>query len=193
HDIKFEGGLKMLIVQAIKAFEIWNEIKVDDLHINKIYNLVAFKMNPKVALMGMPLAGKSTLIKSYHGSDLDATIEKKTKQKIALMLEEGTFRDYETAVLKELVDQESTLIALGGGAILKHENIEILKDYLLVYIDVSLPELKRRLKCSKRPLLKSASDVEMTYNTRLPIYLKYANVAIKPQEMRFYLDENSYY
>ncbi len=190
YDIKFINGLYMLIKQAAKSFEIWNDLKISDDIIEKLYLKLLFKTNKKVALIGMPLSGKTTLTKRYRGYDLDKEIEKEYNEKIPMMLENNTFRDRESFVLKKMVNQQVPLLALGGGCILKHSNIELLKDYLLVYLKVDLTILKGRLAKSYRPLLKSEKDLEDTFKKRKPLYEKYANVIVDRRELEELLNEN---
>lgn len=189
-DLKFINGLYMLIKQAAMSFEIWHAITIKDEIIELLYYKLLFKVNKKIALIGMPLSGKSTIIKKYHGYDLDNEVERAYKKSIPTMLENNTFRDYETVTLEKLVYNNVDLIALGGGCILKLQNIELLKDYLLIYLEVDLNTLKKRLLNSYRPLLKSENDLENTYNNRKAYYEKYANVILDYNKLEEILNEN---
>lgn len=190
NNVKFINGLYMLIKQACNAFEIWHDLKIENNLIEKIYNKLLFKNNKKIALMGMPLSGKTRIIRKYGGCDLDEEIISTFNESIEQMLKNNTFRDRETIVLEKLVKDNKSLIALGGGCILKHQNVEILKDYLLVYLKVDLEVLFKRLEFSHRPLLKSKEDLKKTYENRKDLYNKYANVILTKNDLEELLNEN---
>ena len=183
----FLNGLMMLIEQAIKAFEIWHNITVEQAVFTKIYRDICFLVNTKIAIVGMPLAGKTTMIRTYGGVDLDDAIEAQTNQRIPNLLEKGIFRDTETQVLKNLVEQEIPLIALGGGAVLKQENIELLKDYLIVFLDTPLEILKERSQINYRPLIKTEQDLLNLFEQRYPIYQKVANIHLDSEVLSLML------
>lgn len=190
NNVKFINGLYMLIKQACNAFEIWHDLKIENNLIEKIYNKLLFKNNKKIALMGMPLSGKTRITRKYGGCDLDEEIISTFNESIEQMLKNNTFRDRETIVLEKLVKDNKSLIALGGGCILKHQNVEILKDYLLVYLKVDLEVLFKRLEFSHRPLLKSKEDLKKTYENRKDLYNKYANVILTKNDLEELLNEN---
>lgn len=190
NNVKFINGLYMLIKQACNAFEIWHDLKIENNLIEKIYNKLLFKNNKKIALMGMPLSGKTRITRKYDGCDLDEEIISTFNESIEQMLKNNTFRDRETIVLEKLVKDNKSLIALGGGCILKHQNVEILKDYLLVYLKVDLEVLFKRLEFSHRPLLKSKEDLKKTYENRKDLYNKYANVILTKNDLEELLNEN---
>lgn len=190
-DVKYINGLYMLIEQAIKAFELWNNINVESDIIDEIYINLVLNSNSKVALIGMPLTGKTTLTMKYNGVDLDREVELYTNKKISQLIKDNTFRKYETIVAKKLVKSESKLISLGGGFILNPENLEVIKDYLIVFYDVELERLVKRYRHGLRPLLKSKQDLIDTYNTRRPLYLRYSNITLKLKELEKVLYELS--
>ena len=182
-DIPFIGGLYMLIEQAIKSFEIWLDIDVAP-HIREdVYNHVCFKIFDKIALVGMPLSGKTTIVQKYNGLDLDDAIIQKYDATPGELLARGTFRDAETATLASLVAAEEKLIALGGGAILKLENIALLKDYLIIFLDTPLDELKKRRTYNERPLLPDEAALIQTYETRLPLYEARSNIRVSAEQL----------
>jgi len=111
-------------------------------------------------------AGKSTiggLLAERTGRefvDTDKLIEKNIGRPIAQFFKhygEEAFRDHETNVIKSL-QPSSIVVATGGGAILRDENIEHLRTIgKLIYLKSEPSELIRRLQTSKkkRPLLDS--------------------------------------
>ncbi len=121
-------------------------------------------------LYGPPGTGKSTLGKLLARSlklpfiDLDRVIETNAGISIPQIMEqqgESAFRDMETAALRSLTDEEESVVALGGGALLREENRELAETngkVLLLMAD--LPTLLARVQHEpgKRPLL--AGDLE---------------------------------
>ncbi len=69
---------------------------------------------------------------------------------------ENAFRDAETNALQKVVDVADTVIALGGGALLREENRSLAETSgQVVFLDAGLPALVARLSKdeNKRPLL----------------------------------------
>lgn len=135
-----------------------------------------------VILCGMPACGKSTVAKEIgriYGLavvDTDALIEEKYG-KISDIFEkqgEGRFRDMESEIIREVSARcSSAVISLGGGAVLRAENVaELKKAGKIVYLKAPLETLKKRLSgdCT-RPLLKEGlSALESMYNARAGAY-----------------------
>jgi shikimate dehydrogenase len=176
-------GLDMLVVQAVKAFELWNGIEVGPELAERALETVRLMAASGIALVGMPLSGKSTLLAGLPAAgldgiavaDLDAEIEKASGKDIpAIFAAEGEagFRAREHRALAELV-KGPHIIACGGGALTRDENLALLRKSLIVFVDVPMAELKRRYRMSMpgtRPLLKSEADLEALYAKRLPVY-----------------------
>lgn len=188
-DVPFIGGLYMLIIQAIKAFEIWNDVIVDEQTIEEIYQLIIRKTTTKLALIGMPLSGKTTFVEKHHGLDVDQEIEKRMNQKIPDLIEKGIFRDVETQTIRELVDEGQKLIALGGGAVLKVENIALLHEYTIIFLNTPIEELKKRWEPGARPLLKTLDDIDVTYRKRYPLYLERSNLQLVLEDLESWVEE----
>ncbi|GBU10983.1 hypothetical protein AwErysi_05990 [Erysipelotrichaceae bacterium] len=188
-NIPYINGLYMLIIQAVRAFEIWFELSVDPSVVEEIYYHICFLTHPKIALIGMPMSGKTTAITAFFGCDLDDQIIKRSGEKIADMLDRGTFRRAESRTLQALVNEGHKLIALGGGAILNFENLEIIKDYLIIFLNTPLEVLQKRIQTDTRPLLKKKGDLEKLYEKRIPLYKQYANITIETNELEAKLNE----
>lgn len=133
-----------------------------------------------IYLTGFMGSGKSTVglelarLMKRRFLDTDALIEKNTGKKISQLFKKGEkyFRDLETATLVSLAGTKNTVISLGGGAVLRPENRQLIARGHWIYLDVPLSViLTRILGCKTRPLAKSAQDLGLLYQARLPLYL----------------------
>jgi shikimate kinase len=118
-----------------------------------------------IYLVGPMGAGKSTigrvLAAELHLSfrDSDKVIEERTGADIPWIFdmegEEG-FRERETAVIDELAKESNTVIATGGGIILRSYNREVMKaSGYICYLTASIEQLvERTSRDKKRPLLQ---------------------------------------
>ena len=119
-----------------------------------------------ITLCGMMGSGKSTVGKilakklKYKFKDIDKIIEAKANKSINRIFEEEGekyFRDLEEKTTIEILQNEKTVISLGGGAIV-NDNIKksIKKNSYNIYLNVNIDILKKRLENSKsRPLIKT--------------------------------------
>ena len=136
-----------------------------------------------IFLIGMMGSGKSSTgpvlaeILKYKYVDLDVLIEKLTKKTIdKVFSEEGEeyFRDLETQCLQEIIKLPSVVVSTGGGVVLKKENWGILRQGIIVWLDINKEIALNRLnsKDNIRPLLKGNIDVkyEEIFETRKDIY-----------------------
>jgi shikimate kinase/3-dehydroquinate synthase len=134
-----------------------------------------------IFLYGPPGTGKSTIGKKLARSlklpfvDLDRVIETNARMSIAQIMEqqgESTFRDMETAALKEIVgharsvtDASNKVIALGGGALLRDENRTIVEAHgKVILLMAELSTLLKRINndAGKRPLLAGDLQSKLT-------------------------------
>ena len=136
-----------------------------------------------IFLIGMMGSGKSSTgpvlaeILKYKYVDLDVLIEKLTKKTIdKVFSEEGEeyFRDLETQCLQEIIKLPSVVVSTGGGVVLKKENWGILRQGIIVWLDINKEIALNRLnsKDNIRPLLKGNIDLkyEEIFETRKDIY-----------------------
>ena len=174
--IKASGGLYMLVAQAAFAAERFVEKSVPEERINEIYNEI-YSSKQNIVLVGMPGCGKSTVGKllseklGFEFLDTDDVItekHKKTPAELITELGEQAFRDIESSIIKEISATQSKIISTGGGAILRPENIALLKENGRVYfIDRPLDEL---VPTSNRPLSSNREALEKRFNERYNIY-----------------------
>ncbi len=184
--IPSEGGLYMLVAQAVRACEIFLDISFDEKTVETVYQSV-LRQKENLVLIGMPGCGKSTvgaILAERLGMellDLDVAITEDAGMSIpdifALEGESG-FRDRETRVLKEQAASRNHLIlATGGGAILRDENLNALRrNGRLYFLDRPLADL---LPTEDRPLASSAKAIQKRYEERYDRYLTCADCRIE--------------
>lgn len=145
-----------------------------------------------IVLIGFMGAGKTAVGKSLAQKlslsfvDTDHLIEKRTGKKIKdIFAEQGeeVFREMETEVVKEVSGQRNQVIAVGGGAVLREENVEALKENgVLVYLKADPSTLFERTKgTQKRPLLEVPSvkdEIKRLLSIREEVYQKVADIII---------------
>ena len=137
-----------------------------------------------VVLVGMMGAGKSTIGRRVSARlglpflDADAEIEAAHRLPIPDIFEkygEPYFRDGEVRVISRLLDNGPAVIATGGGAVLRQETRDRIREkavsvWLKVDTDVIMRRVKRR---SDRPLLQTAdpeATIERLLREREPLY-----------------------
>src|SRR5689334_18633080 len=119
-----------------------------------------------IFLYGPSGAGKSTVGKALAQHlnlsfvDSDQMIEINTGISIPEIMEtqgEPGLRYFETAVLRQIVEEKESVVALGGGALLREENRALVENSGNVFLLMAeLPTLLERLQKDehKRPLLR---------------------------------------
>lgn len=121
-----------------------------------------------VFMVGFMGAGKSTVARLVAHSlgmpcvDLDDRIEQAAGMSIAELFEqsgEESFRDLETAELMALESTRPSVVACGGGVVLRPENRSAMRSMgTVVYLRVDASEALARVgDCSTRPLLSGPS------------------------------------
>ncbi|MCK7546004.1 shikimate kinase AroK [Marinobacter bryozoorum] len=146
----------------------------------------------RIVLVGPMGAGKSTIGRhlarelGYHFLDSDRMIEERCGADIPWIFdvegEEG-FRQRESAMLRELSDVGASVLATGGGAVMKDENHPFLKqDAVVVYLKASLDQqIERTRKDRNRPLLQNDDPegvLRRLFELRDPIYTHLADVVM---------------
>lgn len=176
--IKCSDGLPMLVKQALDAQRIWGFDADNDDTEDIINTLYLHKLN--IVLVGMPSSGKTTVgklaakILGKTFIDTDAEIYASTGKTPSEIIEESgekAFRDIETETVKRVSLLSGAVIATGGGAVLKSDNVCALKaNGVICYIkrDLSL------LSDSNRPLSKIVG-IGKLYEERKELYERAAD------------------
>ena len=139
-------------------------------------------------LTGFMGAGKSTIGRllarrlGYYFLDTDTEIERQQSCTVADIFQyadETRFRDLETELLEELQSVRNTIIATGGGMVVREQNRELMKSLgKCVYLRVPPAHLIGRLSRDKhRPLMRQGDETPEQRVTRLleerePIYME---------------------
>ncbi len=170
------GGLYMLVAQAAAAVEHFLDTRVESTRIEEVYQALR-RDKENIVLIGMPACGKSTVGKILARQtgrilvDTDALITAKAGKPIPEIFAqegEGGFRDMEAQVMEELSPRQGLIIATGGGAVLRRENVHALRrNGRLYFIDRPLGEL---MPTDDRPLSKDRAALAQRYKERYDIY-----------------------
>ena len=183
--LKYTNGLPMLVAQATAAagyflgtpgaFQKENQ---------RIIKSMKQQMG-NIVLIGMPGTGKSLIGKFLAEltgktlQDTDAKIEEEAKMTIPEIFEkegEVGFRDRESAICKKLGKERNLIIATGGGAILRPENVDALRQNgTLVHITRSIDKLPTR----GRPLSKNIETLKKMEAQRMPLYKAAADITFR--------------
>lgn len=122
-------------------------------------------------LIGFMGTGKSTVANKLKQRllveqiEMDALIEQEAGMSIPDIFEkfgEAHFRDLETEMLRKFKEKKPVVVSCGGGAILRDENIEIMKGQGKIILLTATPEtIYERVKDSHdRPVLNGNMNVE---------------------------------
>ena len=178
------GGLYMLVRQAVLASEIFLGIQYPDEITEKVYRKIkASKEN--IVLTGMPGSGKTTVGKMLADElerpylDVDVLIQAKTGRSPGELIQsqgEAAFRDMETEVIREISSRNGCIIATGGGAVLRAENIDLLRmNGKIYFLDRPVEQL---IPTDDRPLSSTKESILQRYNERYHIYISTADTVI---------------
>lgn len=178
------GGLYMLTAQAVLAAEHFMDKELDAVKLtNEIYDDIYFSKR-NIVLSGMPGSGKSTVGKIVADQlgrefiDTDALIVERAGEITKIFAEHGEayFRDLETEVIKELAPLNGKVISLGGGAVLRDENVEVLRhNGEIFFIDRALESL---IPTDDRPLADDKAKITALYEARIDRYMATADYII---------------
>lgn len=124
-----------------------------------------------IYFLGFMASGKSRIgrelaaLLGWPFHDTDALIEAKAGKRISQIFEEEGeqyFRDIESAVIKQVAEMKNNVIALGGGAVLRHENWRCISESgITICLEAPVKILSDRIARNQhRPLLADLSNKE---------------------------------
>ncbi|MBQ9080384.1 MAG: AAA family ATPase [Clostridia bacterium] len=180
--IPARGGLYMLVAQAARAAELFFDDSGMMAKTEPIFReLEGKKLN--IVLVGMPGSGKTTVghrlaeLTGRNVIDSDDEIVAATGMPIPEYFTkygEGEFRNRESEVIEILAQKNGTVIATGGGAVLREQNVNALRrNGVVVFLDRSVENI---VPTADRPLSRDREALQTRYRERYPIYCKAADI-----------------
>lgn len=176
------GGLWMLCAQGWYAARLFLRQDIPEEKIALAFKSVG-RACRNLVLVGMPGSGKSALGKQAAKQlgrsfvDLDGEIEKRFGPIPAIFNNqgEGAFRDMESEILREVAKESGLVIATGGGAVLREENVAALRQNAVVaWVQRPL----ERLSTAGRPLSTGLEALESMQRVRTPLYKAAADFTV---------------
>ncbi|MDR1915670.1 MAG: shikimate dehydrogenase [Synergistaceae bacterium] len=143
-----------------------------------------------IALIGLSGCGKSTLGKMLANEldmpfiDIDITVERTTGMTIQRIFEqhgEMFFRDLEAAAVRSsLALAEPSVIATGGGAVMRPDNVQALRERgFVIFLDRPAELILSNIACdSSRPLLTDEGKLYELERVRRKLYLSTADAVV---------------
>jgi shikimate kinase len=153
-----------------------------------------------VLLIGYRGTGKTTVARDlanrlgYDWIDADDEIEKRAGKSIAAIFKEDgepAFRVWEGRVVSELAGRRRTVVALGGGAVLREENRRAMSGAgAVIWLTASVDSILMRLAgdastASRRPHLTTLDrreEVEKLLAERTPLYRECATLVVDTED-----------
>lgn len=200
------NGLLMQVMQAAQMQTLWFQTCPTPAQCETALRRLSGQMAVKrlrenhgkqnIVLCGFTGSGKTTLgrklarltgLKFY---DSDQYLEEQEGQTIAALfssLGEHGFRDRETACIHRLAQKTGIVLSLGGGAVLRPENVRAVKQNgLLICLDTPYYRIVQNLSGSgkrPRPLLDGGTDrqseIYRLYHARKAVYRSVSDCSVR--------------
>lgn len=176
NGIKGVTGLYMLVAQAVLACEFFTGKALDVKAVtDKVFSEM-LKEKQNIVLIGMPGSGKSTigrLLSEMTGRSFIDTDDMITESygvisDIFSNHGEAYFRDIESEKVKEASKRSGFIIATGGGAILRKENVDALgQNGVIFFLNRPLEDI---MPTSDRPLSSDFDALKKRFDERYDKY-----------------------
>ena len=183
-NLKYAGGLYMLVAQAKYSMDIFVKNRHPDEIIEHVYKYLLSRII-NIVLVGMPGSGKTSIGKAVARRerrryvDSDAEIVASEGRAITeIFAEKGEeyFRKKEKQTLFLLGSQNGMVISTGGGAVLDRENYYSLKaNGRIYYLEREITDLATR----GRPLSTGTEALKKLLEQREPLYKAFADVTVE--------------
>ncbi len=171
------GGLAMLVVQAVRASELFTGTPVPPEVTERVVKEIT-REKEHLILIGMPASGKSSVGASLAKRmgrpliDLDEKITEAAGMSVPEIFKrdgEAGFRDLESKVLAEVAyGATGAVISTGGGTPLREENRRVLRQTGRVFWLDRSPE--NLTPTADRPTASTAEQMRARYRERYDIY-----------------------
>ena len=179
-----QSGLYMLVAQAAAAAALFLGEGLPQGAMDRVYRQIhGEKQN--IVLTGMPGSGKSTvgqILAREMGRefvDVDNEIIRLAKLPISEIFArkgEAYFRDLESQAIAALSQRTGLVIATGGGAVLREDNVRHLRQNgRLYFLDRPVEDIA---PSDDRPLSRDREALEQRYTERYPRYTVTADTTI---------------
>lgn len=210
---KTRDGLFMLVMQAAHAQTIWSGVQFEpaacETILRRTYGQLAAKRlhdkhgKQNIVLCGFMGSGKTTIgrklarLTGLQFIDADQYLEEREGKKIPdIFAERGEayFRDRESAYIRELSQRSGIVLSLGGGAVLREENVHAVKQTgLLIHLDTPFYRIVKNLSHSvSRPLLNKPdkqAETRRLYNARKAIYHRVSDFSVRSPKISETLEQ----
>lgn len=187
--LKTAGGITMLVLQAVRAAEIFLGAARGEtcaLPLEAVTRALrgVTAQTRNLVLVGMPGCGKSTvgkILAEHLGRELLDTDELAARAagrpvpEIINAEGEAAFREIEARAVADAGKQSGKIIATGGGAVLRADNRDALRqNAAVVYLRRPLAELAT----SGRPLSRGGDALAELLHAREPLYRECADFTV---------------